>query len=119
MISRIESRLSGARWPLLAAALAGFLVTGCPMSSEGPSNPASKPTRPVEDVQRDHTTELMAMPGVVGLYQGALGDGTPFIGVMVKAKTPELERRIPKRLEGYPVRIDVTGPIRPMSPDGK
>ena len=121
MISRNKPRITRGVMPLLAAALAiGFLsMAGCQMSSDVPGNPTARPTRPIEDVQRDHTTELMAMPGVVGVYQGALEDGTPYIGVMVKAKTPELSRRIPRQLEGYPVRIDVTGPIRPMSPGGK
>ena len=62
----------------------------------------------------DHTPELMAIPGVVGTYQGTLDDGTPCIKVMVVKRTRELERRIPDRLEGHPVRIDVTGVIRPL-----
>jgi hypothetical protein len=73
--------------------------------------------RPIEAVLKDHTRELMAIPGVVGLYQAALEDGTPCIKVMVVKKSRRLEGRIPDRLEGYPVRIDVTGVIRPMGQD--
>ena len=73
------------------------------------------PKRPIETVMQDHTRELMSLPGVVGVYQGARDDGTPCIKVMVVQKTAELERRIPGLLEGHPVEIDVTGEIRPMS----
>ena len=74
-------------------------------------------SRPIETVLKDHTAELMAIPGVIGLYQATLGDGTPCIKVMVVKKTRELERRIPERLEGHPVRIDVTGVVRPLGTD--
>ena len=73
--------------------------------------------RPIEDVMKDHTAELLAIPGVVGLYQAELKDGTPCIKVMVVKKTRELEARIPDRLEGHPVRIDETGVIKPLSGD--
>lgn len=75
-----------------------------------------QPSRPIEAVLHDHTPALMAFPGVVGTAQGALEDGRPCIKVLVVRKTPELTRRIPKELEGYPVVIDETGVIRPLSP---
>jgi hypothetical protein len=65
-------------------------------------------------VQEAHTKELMALPGVVGVYIGALKNDSACIVVMVKKKTDELEKLIPKTLEGYSVRIDETGDIRPM-----
>ena len=71
------------------------------------------PTRPIEAVLADHTAELLSLPGVVGLYEGARADGAPCIRVMVVARTPELAKRIPRELEGYPVEIEVTGEIRP------
>jgi hypothetical protein len=77
------------------------------------------PQRPIEDVLREHTPRLMALPGVVGTYQGALDDGRPCIGVMVRERSAELERRIPKTLDGYPVKIDVTGEIRALPGDRK
>jgi hypothetical protein len=66
-------------------------------------------------VLRDHDRELMAVPGVAGVYVGVLDDGkTPCLKVMAVRKTPELEHAIPKSLEGYPVVIEETGVIRPM-----
>lgn len=73
----------------------------------------SKPD--INEVLRAHDKELMAIPGVVGVYVGALEDGkSPCLKVMVVKKTPELERRIPKSLDGYPVVVEETGVIRPM-----
>lgn len=72
-------------------------------------------TRDIKEVMEEHTEELMAIPGVVGVYIGALEDGSPCIKVMVIEKTTELERRIPNVLEGYPVLIIETGEIRPLS----
>ena len=71
-------------------------------------------TRDINEVMKEHTDELMAIPGVVGVYIAALEDGTPCIKVMVIEKTPELERIIPNVLEGYPVVIVETGEIRPL-----
>ena len=73
------------------------------------------PKRDINAVLRDHDREMMAIPGVVGVYVGVLEDGkTPCLKVMVVRKTPELERKIPKSLEGYPVLLDETGAIRPL-----
>ena len=70
--------------------------------------------RPVEDVLRDHTPALIAIPGVVGTYSSTLDDGTPCIVVMVARHDPAIERRLPDRIEGYPVRLDVSGVIRAL-----
>jgi hypothetical protein len=50
----------------------------------------------------------------VGLYQAALDDGSPCLKVMVVKRSRALEKRIPRELEGYPVRLDETGVIRPL-----
>lgn len=75
------------------------------------------PIRDINVVMQDHTAELMALPGVVGVYIGAREDSTLCIRVMVVSNTPELERKIPSVLEGHPVEIEETGVIRPLSPD--
>lgn len=77
------------------------------------------PARPIAEVQRDHTTELLSVPGVVGIYEGALADGTPCIRVMVQSRSPEIDARIPPTLEGYRVEVEVTGVIRPMEGEAR
>lgn len=69
----------------------------------------------INKVMEAHTAELMALPGVAGVYIGVLDDGkTPCIKVMVVEKTTDLEDKIPASLDGYPVVIDETGVIRPL-----
>jgi hypothetical protein len=102
------------------AAVLGLVVTalaaaGCGDDRGGSGQGVGAVTsRPIESVLADHAAELMAHPGVVGVYQGQRDDGTPVIRVLVLEKTPALERDIPPRLEGHPVDIEVTGEIRPM-----
>ena len=67
----------------------------------------------IEEVLKEHTKELMALPGVVGTAQG-LCDDQPCIKVFVIEKTPELDQKIPDMLEGYPVMIEETGEIRAL-----
>ena len=53
----------------------------------------------------------MAVPGVVGTAIG-ICNGMPCIKVYVVKKTPELDRKIPDTLEGYPVMTEETGEFR-------
>jgi hypothetical protein len=76
---------------------------------------SATPRRDINDVLRAHDKELLALPGVVGVYVAALDDGkTPCLKVMLAQKSAETERAIPKTLEGYPVLVEVTGEIRPL-----
>lgn len=89
--------------------------TGCKKAGKDESRPKTRATlRDINEVLTDHTREIMALPGVVGLYIGAREDSQLCIRVMVIEKTPELEKKIPTELEGHPVEIDVTGIIRPL-----
>lgn len=73
------------------------------------------PQRDIKTVMDAHVDSLMKIPGVVGVAIGQLDDGTPCIIVMVKELTAERKATLPHQIEGYPVRIDETGTIRPMS----
>jgi len=70
-------------------------------------------SRPIEDVLKDHTPKLMAIDGVVGTAQGEQ-NGRPIILVFLARDTEELHRRIPTQIEGYPVKLQVTGEITPL-----
>lgn len=71
------------------------------------------PAKTIEEVLKEHTKELMSVPGVVGTALG-LCDDTPCIKVYVAKKTSELDQKIPDILEGYPVMIEETGEIRAL-----
>ncbi len=72
-----------------------------------------KVTKTIDEVLKDHTVELMSLPGVIGTAQG-LCDDNPCIKVYVIKKTPELDQKIPDNLEGYQVMIEETGEIRAL-----
>lgn len=76
------------------------------------------PTKDIKTVMEAHVDELMAIDGVSVVAIGELDDRTPCIKVYVVEKTEEHARRIPKMLEGYPVVVEVSGVIEPMSDDG-
>ena len=67
----------------------------------------------IEQVLKEHTDELMSIRGVVGTGQ-ALCSGKPCIKVFVSRKTEDLEEKIPKNLEGYPVVIQETGKFKAL-----
>jgi hypothetical protein len=79
----------------------------------GPRGENRMAEKAIQDVLKEHTIELMSLPGVVGTAQG-LCDGKPCIKVFVIEKTPELDQRIPDTLEGYPVMVEETGEIRAL-----
>lgn len=72
------------------------------------------PVRPIADVIAARSGELMAIPGVVGVYEGLGRGGAPCVRVMVEKRTRALESKLPKTLDGWPVEIEAGGPVRPM-----
>jgi hypothetical protein len=73
----------------------------------------ARPAKAIEGVLKEYTKELMSIPGVVGTGQG-LCDDKPCIKVFVIKETPEVDQKIPRMLEGYPVVIEETGKIRAL-----
>jgi hypothetical protein len=89
------------------------LAAGCQKNMAHDNSPS--PKRDINAVLRDHDQELLAIPGVVGVYVAVLEDGkTPCLKVMLARKSAETERALPKTLEGHPVVLEVTGEIRPL-----
>ena len=97
---------------LLGFAIVKFTDSGNRIMAQEKS---ATPRRDINDVLRAHDKELLAIPGVVGVYVAVLEDGkTPCLKVMLAQKSAEAERAIPKTLEGYPVVVEVTGELRPL-----
>ena len=67
----------------------------------------------IAQVLARNTDRLMAFPGVLGTAESRCS-GRPCILVLVARRTPELERLIPAELEGIPVELRETGPIRAL-----
>jgi hypothetical protein len=93
--------------PLVAGAL-----LACSSSRGRGEGGSALPTRSIDEVLAAHTDSLMALPGVVGTAIGSCGSER-CITVLLADSNPETKRRIPERLEGFRVRVEVTGAIRP------
>jgi hypothetical protein len=93
---------------VLAAVLAGCAGGG----SRNEGRPVSG--RTIEQVLAAHTDSLMALPGVVGTAIGQC-DGAPCIRVFLSQSTAAGQSRVPARLEGYLVKVEVSGPIHPRN----
>jgi len=93
--------LSGCREPAPAHEGAGTM-------SDSVNAPIGRP--PIADVLARHTSSLLAVSGVVGTGEGRSHDEAVIVVFVVK-RTPELERRIPKAIEGYPVELRESGEV--------
>lgn len=65
----------------------------------------------IEQVLREHTGELMAVPGVVGTAIGLCNE-RPCVKVYVIKRTRDLDQNIPHTLEGYPVMLEESGEFK-------
>ncbi len=92
----------------------GISIVGCvnktAIDQEGEKQVTVKT---IEEILKDHTEELMSLPGVVGTAQGLCND-KPCIKVYVIEKTSELDQKIPDTLEGYKIMIEESGEIRAL-----
>jgi hypothetical protein len=91
--------------------LATILGAGCAGRREADGDSVVA-TKRIEDVLAAHTDSLMAIRGVVGTAIG-LCDRAPCIRVFVVDSTVARRGSIPDRLEGFPVRTEVSGSLRP------
>lgn len=108
-----------ARPPLFVALALAGLLAGCRETRETPPTPQADEspvteTIPLSEVVRRRAPELMALPGVAGVAEAQLPDGSPCVRIYVERLTPELERALPKTLDGWPVDIEVSGAFRAM-----
>lgn len=101
---------------LLAAALAAGAACrpGTGGNSDRNREGTAMPKRDIQVVQVENIPALMARPGVVGVAIGALDDGTPCIAVYVATAADSASLMLPADIEGHPVRVEVTGEIRPL-----
>jgi hypothetical protein len=88
---------------LIACALLALMLGACNKGEQ-------MKTSSITDVLFRHTPDLMKIPGVVGTAQGEK-DGHPAIIIYVKEETDSLNTVIPSSLEGFPVTLQVSGPI--------
>ena len=98
----------------VATLLVARVLASCTARHDGEDTRAVT-SKTIEAVLAAHTDSLMALPGVVGTAIG-LCDGVPCIRVFLADANAAARRPLPEALEGYPVKVEVTGPIRPRRP---
>jgi len=70
-------------------------------------------SRDIHQVLQKHAEALMSIPGVCGTAVGEQA-GRPCIRVFVVRRTDALDARLPDELEGFPVVVSETGPLRAL-----
>ena len=105
-----ETTLRGMAAGVAVLFVAGLLAGGTGCGAEK----ATERTDDILTVKERHEGQLLAIPGVVGVGIGERA-GEQHVVVMVEERTAEHDRQVPDTLEGYPVLIEVTGPIDALS----
>lgn len=97
---------------IVAVFIAG--IFGCAERSNVDSEQAVDMSRKtIEQVQKEHTEEWMAIDGVEGIAIG-LYKNKPCIKIFSSKKADNLRGKIPSTVEGYPVIIEETGTFRAL-----
>lgn len=93
--------------------MVALAAVGCDGSDDPPEEEV--PVSTIQEVKDAHAEAWMELPGVVGVGIG-LCDDEACIRVFLARPSPEAERAIPDRVDGYPVDLEVTGSFRPRTP---
>jgi len=91
------------RWLLLLV-----LMTAFPCAA----SEAAAVTATISEVKARHESRLLSLPGVVSVGIGRSPDGHVEIVVGVEDEADAQALNLPRQLDGYPVRVDVIGPVR-------
>ncbi len=75
--------------------------------------------KPIDQVLKQNQEMLLAIPGVQGFYQGELDNGKECIVIMVDSLNEDNKNAFPDTLEGYPVKVEETGKIKPLDQEKK
>lgn len=119
MSGKRDIEAAGAAPALLALAAAAVLLTGCgPGADEGEAPPDTAaaedtvPERTIQQVMGEHGNQWMVRPEVTGMGIGRC-EGEPCIVVYLARELSEDDEPLPERVEGYTVRTEVVGQVRP------
>ena len=104
---------------VMAIFILAMQLIGCAnKTSEDSQGENAMSSKALLEVLKEHTNELMSIPGVVGVAQG-LCDKKPCIKVYVVEMTSALDKQIPKNLNGFAVSVEETGEIKARPEDKK
>lgn len=124
MSGKRDIEAAGAAPALLALAAAAALLTGCGSGAdegEAPPDTAAAedtvPQRTIQQVMGEHGNRWMLRSEVTGMGIGRC-EGAPCIVVYLARELSEDDEPLPERVEGYTVRTEVVGQVRPRGGGG-
>jgi hypothetical protein len=97
---------------------AGALLAGALAACGGrrPQEESTRvPSKSIQDVLAAHNDSLLRIPGVVGTAIGVC-DGAPCIRVFVADSAAAKRTGLSPKLDGYPLRVEVSGIFRARPP---
>lgn len=68
----------------------------------------------IREVKAANEARLLALPGVVSVGLGRTPEGEDVIVVCLDRRRPRTLAALPEALSGYPLRIEITGPVKPL-----
>lgn len=68
----------------------------------------------INEVKDRHASELLQVPNVVGIGVEQDETGQFVITVHLKDDDPDTLSQLPSQIEGYPVKIELSGPYRKL-----
>jgi hypothetical protein len=69
-------------------------------------------TPSIQDVKKKHEARLMSLPGVVSVGIGRDPQGNPAVIVGMDSPRAETQAQIAPQLDGYPLLIQIVGPLK-------
>jgi hypothetical protein len=69
----------------------------------------------VRRIKRRHAPQLLSQPGVCGVGVEKDDRGEYVLVIHLDTNDPDARRRLPKQIEGYPVKFVQSGPFRKLS----
>jgi hypothetical protein len=66
----------------------------------------------IQEVKEKHQASILKIEGVISIGIGLKKDRTPAIIIGLKQENQDLMQSIPSVLEGYPVEVQIIGPIK-------
>lgn len=85
-----------------------YLLT-IPLLAMG-DHPGMSPS--IQEVKKQHESKLLRMPGVVSVGIGLGSNGKETIVVGLSGSNRATEAKIPAKLDGFPVQVNIVGPIK-------
>jgi hypothetical protein len=66
----------------------------------------------IKDVKRAHEAQLLSLPDIASVGIGRDENGNPAIIVHLARPNPATESKIPETIDGFPVIVNVSGPVK-------